>query len=178
MDFRRYTKNDSPAIVALFASVFTESEGADEGRLIGQLAKNLLEMTDEPDLRCFVAVDADQIVGAVFFSRLEFAHEIEAFILAPVAVHSDRQGQGIGQALINYGLNALKHQGVRVVLTYGDPAFYRKVGFRPISHEKVKAPFMLSQPEGWLGQSLSGDAIETLSGQCTCVEALRDPAYW
>ena len=161
-----------------FASVFAKSEGEAEGKLVGQLAKDLFKKTDEPDLYCFIAVDKEQIVGSIIFSRLEFEKDIESFILAPVAVHSDHQGQGIGQALINHGLSELKSRGVSVVLTYGDPRFYNKVGFHPISPETIKSPYELSQPEGWLGQSLSGDVIETLSGQCACVEALSDPAYW
>ncbi|MBW4466256.1 MAG: N-acetyltransferase [Pegethrix bostrychoides GSE-TBD4-15B] len=178
MDFRRHTQNDLQAIVLLFTSVFAKSEGEDEGALIGQLAKELLEKTDEHDLYCFTAVNNGQIVGSIFFSRLDFENGIESFILGPVAVHNDHQGKGIGQALINHGLSELKRRGVSVAITYGDPGFYKKVGFRPISHDSIKAPFPLSQPAGWLGQSLSGNFIETLSGNCTCVEALSDPKYW
>lgn len=178
MDFRGHTQKDSQAIVSLFTSVFAQSEGEAEGTLIGQLAQDLLEKTDEHDLYCFIAVENSQIVGSIFFSRLDFENGIEAFILAPVAVHSDHQGKGIGQALINHGLSALKSRGVSVVLTYGDPGFYQKVGFRSISHEVIRAPFALSQPEGWLGQSLLDDSIETLSGQCACVAALSEPKYW
>lgn len=178
MDFRRHTPNDSQAIVSLFKSVFTKSEGEAEGALVSQLARDLLEQTDDHDMDCFIAVDDHQILGSIFFSRLVFEHPIEAFILAPVAVHSDHQGQGIGQALINYGLAELKNRGVKVVLTYGDPGFYHRVGFHSISHETIRAPFPLSQPDGWLGQSLSDDSIQPLSGQCACVEALRNPTYW
>ena len=178
MDFRLYTQNDSQAIVLLFASVFAKSEGEAEGTLNGQLAQNLFDKTDEHDLYCFIAVDEEQIVGSIFFSRLAFERGIESFILGPVAVHSDHQGQGIGQTLLKHGLSDLKSRGVSIVLTYGDPRFYRKVGFHPISPEKIHPPFALSQPEGWLGQSLSRDEIATLSGQCTCVEALSDPQYW
>ena len=53
-----------------------------------------------------------------------------------------------------------------------------KVGFRQISPETVAAPFDLSFPEGWLGQSLLNDSTEMPSGKCTCVEAFNDPAYW
>lgn len=178
MKYRLYTRNESPSIVRLFASVFGDSEGEAEGRLIGRLAGDLLEKTDEGDLFNFVADQDGRIIGSIFFSRSTFDDGVEAFILAPVAVHSDFQGKGIGQALIDYGLKALKDRGVRVALTYGDPSFYRKVGFRPISPETIRAPFELSRPEGWLGQSLAGDSIDTLSGSCRCVEALNDPAYW
>jgi putative acetyltransferase len=92
MKLRHHTRSDSDAIVSLFASVFTKSEGEAEGALIGQLAKDLLEKTDEHDRYGFVAVDDGRIVGAIFFSRLTFQNGIEAFILAPVAVHSDHEG--------------------------------------------------------------------------------------
>ena len=178
MDFRRYNQNDTAAIVSLFTSVFTKSAGESEGQVIGQLAKNLLAQTAIADLACFVAIEDSLIAGAIIFSRVTFEQSIEAFILGPVAVQSDRQGQGIGQALINYGLNELKQQGVNCALTYGDPSFYQKVGFHAISPEQIRAPFTLSQPEGWLGQSLTDNAISVLAGPCTCVEALNHPQYW
>ena len=178
MNYRHHTKNDLLAIVQLFRLTFSESEGGAEGALIGSLAEELFEKTYEQDLFNFVADRNGQIVGSIFFSRLCFESDIRAFMLAPVAVHSDQQGKGIGQALIRYGLNALRDEGVRVAITYGDPKFYTKVGFRAVSHETIRAPFELSQPEGWLGQSLMGNSIEMLSGECTCVEAFRNPAYW
>lgn len=178
MNIRHHTKNDCQAIIRLFASVFTASAGETEGALIGRLAKDLFEKTDEHDLFNFVAEVDGRIIGSIFFSRLDFGNGLEAFILAPVAVHGHHQGKGIGQSLIDHGLKELKNRGVDIVLTYGDPRFYGKVGFRRISHETVRAPFALSQPEGWLGQSLAGEPVENLSGRCACVEALNDPAYW
>ncbi|MCB1788614.1 MAG: N-acetyltransferase [Gammaproteobacteria bacterium] len=178
MKFRQGAKNDSKAIAQLFASVFTDSDGDDEGLLISQLAAGLFESTDEQDLYNFVAVDVGRIVGSIFFSRVTVEHGLDAFILAPVAVLSDRQGEGIGQGLINHGLGELRRRGVSLVLTYGDPRFYRKVGFHHVSPEILKPPFELTQPEGWLGQSLVDDPIEAFSGRLTCVEALSSPVYW
>ena len=178
MDFRQHTQNESSAIESLFSSVFAKSEGDAEGALIGNLSKQLMAETDEHDLYGFVAVDKSQIVGSIFFSRLTFQNDIEAFILAPVAVHSDFQGKGTGQALINHGLNVMRDKKVSIVLTYGDPRFYHKVGFHPISQETIRAPYELSQPDGWLGQSLVGNSIDVVLGRCTCVEAWNNPVYW
>lgn len=84
-----------------------------------------------------------------------------AFILSPVAVSTDVQGKGVGQALIRYGLDHLKSLGVELVFTYGDPGYYSKVGFEQITEAIVKAPWPLSQPIGWLALALwrcgSGD---------------------
>lgn len=178
MKFRAHKSTDAAAIENLFVSVFTKSEGEQEGALIGNLAKALMASTDRRDLYGFVAVDGGQIVGAIFFSRLTFEQDMDVFILAPVAVRTEYQGMGIGQALIGFGLREMKRCWARVVTTYGDPAFYSKVGFHPLSQEVIKAPLELSQPEGWLGQSLTDDALQPIPGRCTCVKALDDPAYW
>ncbi|TNF89982.1 MAG: N-acetyltransferase [Gammaproteobacteria bacterium] len=178
MEFRAHTPGDSLAIESLFTSVFTRSEGEQEGALIGNLAKEMMAGTDSQDLYGFVADDGRQIIGAIFFSRLTFEIDLDVFILAPVAVDTDHQGMGIGQALITHGLGEMTRKGVRYVTTYGDPAFYSRVGFHPVSQNAIEAPHALSQPEGWLGQSLADDPIETIPGHCACVKALDDPAYW
>ena len=178
MNLRHHKAEELNAIVHLFRSVFADSEGEAEGTLIGKLATDLFETTDDRDLFNYVAIDDARVVASIFFSRLNVDNNSDAFILAPVAVHRDRQGEGIGQALIGHGLKDLTNRGVKAVLTYGDPTFYQKVGFRQISPTIIKAPFKLSQPEGWLGQSLIENAIESLSGGCTCVNAFNDPVYW
>ena len=178
MKFRPHKHSDSSAIKSLFVSVFTKSEGESEGTLIGNLSKELISETDKSDLYGFVATENEQMIGAIFFSRLTFETGIDVFILGPVAIHSGYQGKGIGQGLINHGLSAIKSKGVRLVITYGDPEFYSKVGFRPISEQLVKAPFELSLPEGWLGQPLAGNSIEAIPGGCSCVKAFDNPVYW
>lgn len=178
MEFRLYRQRDSSAIESLFVSVFTQSEGESEGMLIGNLARDLMATTDRRDLHGFVAVDKERIIGAIFFSRLAFETDVDAFILSPVAVHSDHQGMGVGRALIAHGLKEIKHRGVKIVTTYGDPGFYAKVGFHPLSQDTVKPPLALSQPEGWLGQSLIADPIMAIPGRCSCVKALDNPVYW
>ena len=178
VNLRHHNAEETSAIVHLISSVFAASEGEAEGALIGKLAAELFETTDHRDLFNYVAVDANCVVASIFFTRLEFNNHCDAFILGPVAVNSDRQREGIGQALIRHGLNDLKDRGVEFVLTYGDPTFYRKVDFQQISPTTIRAPFKLSQPEGWLGQSLGEKSIESLTGACACVNAFNDPVNW
>lgn len=178
MEFRAHKPTDSAALESLFGSVFSRSEGEQEEALIGNLARDLIASTGSGDLYGFVAVDRGKIVATIFFSRLTCEKDIDIFILAPVGVRTDYQGRGIGQALINHGLRELKKRGVWVVITYGDPAFYTKVGFHPLSQDMIAAPCELSQPEGWLGQSLTDEPLEPIPGRCSCVKALDNPAYW
>lgn len=140
--------------------------------------RKLVADTDPRDFLGFVAMEQGRVVAGNFFSRLTFDTPAEAFLLSPVAVQSDHQGQGIGQRLIRFGLERLKEMGVTRVFTYGDPAFYSRVGFTPVSEETAPPPFRLSQPEGWLGQMLDGHEMTALSGVPRCVTAFDDPAYW
>jgi putative acetyltransferase len=165
-------------IRSLFTTVFSDSEGPSEGLLIGNLAYDLMTETDRKDLRGFVAVQDGKVIGCIFFSRLTFGSDVCAFILSPVAVHTDHQGEGIGQQLITYGMGRLRDEGVELVMTYGDPNFYAKVGFHPVKEETLKAPLPLTYPGGWLGQSLTSDSVEPIAGRPSCVEALSKPEYW
>ena len=180
MKFSTYKESDIEEIKQLFLRVFSDSEGREEGSLIGGLVLDLMTSTETQDIYGFIATENDQIVGSIFFTRLEFESTgtDRAFILSPVAIHTNHQGKGIGQDLINFGIKHLKENGVRLAFTYGDPKFYSKVGFRSITETIAKAPLELSQPEGWLCQSLTGDEIKPIAGNSHCVEALNKPEYW
>lgn len=173
-----YSPEHIDEIKNLFTTVFSDSEGRTEGALICSLAHELMTETDRKDLYGFVAVEHEKIVGCIFFSRLTFESGVRAFILSPVAVHTDHQGKGIGQQLIKYGIEKLKDEGVELIMTYGDINFYSKVGFDPVKQETVKAPLPLTYPDGWLGLSLTGDSVESIPGPSSCVKALNRPEYW
>ena len=100
------------------------------------------------------------------------------FLLSPMAVATRWQGHGLGQRLLTHALASLREAGVDVAITYGDPAFYGKVGFEPLSQSIARPPLPLSQPEGWIGQSLTKEPLAALSGTSICVAALNDPSFW
>jgi putative acetyltransferase len=178
MKFTSYKKSDSIEIKQLFEDVFTDSEGVAEGTLIANLVVDLISSTQDQDIVGFVAKDENKIIGSIFFTRLSFGAPIVAFILAPVAVRTEYQGKGIGQKLINFGIEKMKGNGTELVFTYGDPNFYSKVGFESITEEIVKAPLELTYPEGWLCQSLTGNEISPIAEKPRCVAALNKPEYW
>ena len=178
MRYRSYRPGDASEMKALYARVFSEAEGEEEGALVAGIAMELLEDTAGENLFGYVAAEGDSVAGAVLFSRLRFGTDVNAFLLSPMAVDGAVQGRGVGQALIRHGLNDLRSRGVELVATYGDPAFYARVGFQPLDEATVPPPFALSQPEGWLGRSLTEDAILPVDGPCRCVEAFNDPSMW
>ncbi|MFV1874726.1 GNAT family N-acetyltransferase [Nioella sp.] len=165
-------------IVALFTDSFAASEGAEEGALIGGLVEKMLE-TPAQELCVYTASDAGRLIGCICFSRLDYPQDPrQVMLLSPVAVATSAQGKGVGQALITHGLNALRAEGIDMAITYGDPAFYGRVGFSALTEEMAPPPLPLSHPEGWIGQSLSGADLSPLKGPSSCVAALNKPDYW
>ena len=167
------------AIAAMFTESFTASEGEAEGALIGALARRLIVETPAADLRVVTAWKDGALVGGIFFTRLAYEGDPRTvFMMSPVAVATAHQGQGIGQRLISHGLDALRQEGVDIAVTYGDPAFYGQVGFAPVAEADLPAPQPLSQPEGWIAQSLTDAALTPVHGPVRCVAAFDDPALW
>lgn len=166
-------------LIDLFATTFTASEGPDEGGLIGELVHDLLATTPTDDIRVFCAEDKGIVIGAAIFTRLTYPADPHiVFLLSPMAVAPDRQRQGIGQALLRHALKALRSEGIHIACTYGDPDFYGRVGFRPITEDQARAPLPLSLPHGWIGLSLTGGQMPTLQGPSTCVSALNRSDIW
>ncbi len=178
MQISIYKPNNADKIEQLFIKTFSDSEGRSEGELIGSLVRDFMDNTDANDLYSFIATENEQIISSIFFTRMIFESSINAFILSPVATHTDHQGKGVGQKLVNSGLNTLKEDGVELTLTYGDPNFYSKVGFSAITEKLVPAPLKLEYPEGWLAQSLVNGEIEAIAGKSYCVEELNKPELW
>lgn len=178
MKFERLGRDRQAELTSLFRSTFGSSEGEEEGLLIGDLADKLSAAIDDRDVISFGAIQSEALLGAIFFTRLRFDDDSLVYMLAPVAVSTAHQRTGVGQALIKFGLNALVRQGATVAITYGDPAYYGKVGFEPVSESVIRAPMALSMPGGWLGQSLTGMPIQIRHERPQCVEAFRNSAYW
>ena len=97
MKISAFNASYTEEITRLFSNVFSDSEGQEEGHLIGSLVADLVASTDSQDIYGFVASENDQIIGSIFFTRLTFDSPINAFILSPVAIHTDYQSKGIGQ---------------------------------------------------------------------------------
>jgi len=178
MNHKILDKSSLEEVTGLFTSVFTSSEGEEAGRLIGGLVSGLSSGIDNREIICFGTYADESIIGSIFLTRLRFNVATKVYMLAPVAVGTRHQGKGVGQALISHGLDELRNRSVAVAITYGDPSFYSRAGFKPLSESVIQAPLKLSMPEGWLGQSLTEEPIAAIRERPACVQAFNDPSYW
>lgn len=78
-----------------------------------------------------VAEADDEVRGHIAFSRATIGNDSrDWFILGPIAVLPGHQGEGIGRALVEAGLAAIRAHGAAGCVLVGDPAFYNRFGFR------------------------------------------------
>lgn len=126
-----------------------------------------------PDLS-LVAEDDGAVVGHVLISRGRVEPSGEAiFLLGPIGVVPERQGEGIGRVLMDAALEGARRLGAPCVALIGDPALYERFGF-------VQAdPIGILPPAGWPSRPfqvavLDGDA-ELPQGRVAFSDAFPDP---
>jgi putative acetyltransferase len=101
-----------------------------------------------------VAYEAGILVGHVAFSPVTIDRAPGLwFGLGPVSVDPSYQGRGIGTALIREGLDQLRARAAAGCVVLGDPAYYRRFGFK---HD-VGLRYEDAPPEYFMRISLNGD---------------------
>jgi putative acetyltransferase len=78
-----------------------------------------------------VAEIGGRIVGHAAFSPVKIEDGAKGWYgLGPISVLPEYQRQGIGQALLNRGLEMLRESGGQGCLLVGHPEYYKRFGFR------------------------------------------------
>lgn len=112
---------------------------------------------------CRVARDeAGILAGAIRYWPVRIG-AAEALLLGPVAVHPTRQGEGLGQALIEDSLRRAGTDWARVMLV-GDAPYYRRFGFEKLDGVVMPPP---TNPERVLGRDLVPGAWAGIRGDVT-----------
>ncbi|HEY2455393.1 MAG TPA: N-acetyltransferase [Scandinavium sp.] len=147
---------DAPGIDALLRRSF---EGDGEADLVQSLREDGLIT-----LGVVATDDEGQVVGYVAFSPVSVeGEELQWVGLAPLAVDSAYQGQGIGRQLVYEGLDSLNEFGYAAVVTLGDPALYGKLGFEPAARFDLRCRWPGTEAAFQL-RPLADDALNGVHG--------------
>ena len=93
-----------------------------------------------------VAIGPDgEVTGHVLCTRGHVG-EVPVLALGPLAVRPDRQGAGVGSALMHAVLGAGDALGEPLVALLGDPGYYGRFGFRLASEYRIAPPVAGWQP--------------------------------
>jgi putative acetyltransferase len=124
---RPATPDDRPAVDAVVAAAFGEGP---KGRVIRMV--RALDAT-EATRASLVAADGDALVGHVQLSRSWVDARralVEVLVLSPLSVLPDRQGEGIGTALVAGALTHSERLAAPAVFVEGGWEYYGRRGFR------------------------------------------------
>ena len=107
-----------------------------EGVIVDKLRENC------ENLLSLVAVMDNHVVGHILFSPVTLESDgktIEGMGLAPMAVLSEYQGQGVGSRLVRAGIEKLKEKGCPFVIVLGHAEYYPRFGFEPASRHGIRS---------------------------------------
>lgn len=166
---RESALGDSRAIESLYPQAFP-----DENLL--PLVRDLLK--DESVTTSLVGVVDTEVAAHIIFTKCSVTgSNVNAALLGPLAVAPKWQRQGIGSALVRFGLRRLEDEGVSLVCVLGDPAYYERLGFLPES--LILPPYRL--PTEWEGawqSQVVGDRSVSSSGELSVPRQWQVPELW
>jgi putative acetyltransferase len=176
MNIRTAKNKDLPSI----QNVIKTSFSTEENKLISILARELSDEISTPPVKSFIVEIDDKIIGYVSFSPIFFKlnTNISGYILAPLAVSSNNQNQGIGTQIVNFGISELTKIGIHVLLVYGDPGYYKRFGFNEDIGKSFVPQYTLKYPFGWLGIKLNNYSDPKSAIEFECIDALNKPELW
>lgn len=137
------------------------------------------------DRASLVAAEGGDVVGHVGLSHgwLDARRElVDVLLLSPLSVRPDRQGEGVGTALVAAAIDTAEGLGAPLLFLEGSPAYYGRRGFQRAAELGFEAPSrripepafqvaVLSGHAGWMaGRVVYRDVwwVHDLAG-------LRDP---
>ena len=114
-----------------------------------------------------VACDGERIVGALICPRATIRNESgEEFtaLSMMVGVLPTYQRRGIGSMLIKRAIETAQTLGLRGIVIFGDPAFYRRLGFRNASEFGIQTADG-ENFEAFMALELSTDSLKGVQGR-------------
>lgn len=117
-----------------------------------------------PDLVSLVALEGDRVVGHVLFSPATVDAGPIGMCLAPLAVMPDCQRRGIGTALVERGLAAVRERDCPFVIVYGHPGYYPRFGFERASAHGLASHLPDVPDDAFMVQMLDAGRMEGVRG--------------
>lgn len=150
MTIRNEQSQDIEAISRLTEAAFRNEEYSSHTE---HFIVNALRRTGQLSIS-LVAAEHDEILGHVAISPVNISSGVTGWYgLGPISVRPDRQGKGIGSALMKAALQQLRQQGAAGCVVLGDPAYYGRFGFK--AHPGLELPDV--PPEYFQALSFTGE---------------------
>jgi putative acetyltransferase len=158
MLIREERPEDIPAIYKVNEMAFGRGE---EAQLVDRLRAR------KAIVHSLVAVQDGEVAGHVLFSPVLLHSETGVIHviagLGPAAVLPGCQGQGIGKALIEAGVEHCRDSGYRALIVLGHPEYYPRFGFLPAVRSGIRCAFEVPD-EAFMVLELVDGALDGVRG--------------
>ncbi len=176
MNIRLSTNKEHQAIYDIHMSAFDNNENT----VVANLTANIFNDSVADEIISLVAEENNKLIGNIIFTPVTIdKHNVNAYILAPLAVLKGYQRKGVGTNLVNHGLEILKSRGVDLVFVLGDVNYYQRFGFKGAMALDLLPPYHIPKyPEAWMVAELKPNAADNTKGTVKCCQALSSPELW
>ncbi|WP_420548427.1 GNAT family N-acetyltransferase [Curvivirga sp.] len=150
--------------------------GEEEGPIISDLVKEFLLQPDTIS----ISIERDNMVaGNIIFTPFQMKEhpEKKCYLLAPIGVLPEFQGQKIGKDLIEKGVEHLRSIGADAVFVLGYPKYYAANGFEP-THILTPYPELTTYLEAWKMRELKKGTMNGISGETIAIDPFMKPELW
>ena len=166
------TNNEKREIKQLHLKAF----GKEEGPVIRDLVDDMLE--EQETISINIEID-DKLVGNVLFTpfKLNENPEKRCYLLAPIGILPEYQGQSLGKELIEKGVAHLKSLDVDAIFVLDYPKYYGIRGFYPTY---VALPYQkeVMRIDAWKMRELKPGSMAEVGGTSVACDAIMKPEFW
>jgi putative acetyltransferase len=158
-EMRLEIDSDRKAILAVNRAAFEGDSEADLLELLWSESKVVISL---------VTVIEGRTVGHVAFTRVVITGDASGRRvcgLAPLSVHPEFQGRGVGSALVRRGIEECRSLGVDGLVVLGEPGYYSRFGFEKASLVGLSNDY--DADESFMVIGLRDGALEGMTGKAT-----------
>ncbi|MGX7013882.1 GNAT family N-acetyltransferase [Vagococcus silagei] len=174
MNIREFLPSDKLAIEELIIDSFSGTEHGYQGE-----AELVCKIRKEPTFRDeleLVCLNKQKVIRYGLLSECKIVNNSASYVglaLAPLAVHSEYQKQGIGTALISELEKRATTLGYNWIVILGSPAYYQRFGYSPAINFKINSPFEVPN-EYFMIKKFSPNALKGVSGMVEYSDAFSE----
>lgn len=161
---RQEKESDYVHVFALIKSAFLNEKMSDhkEHLLVEKLrtSPNFI-----PKLSLVAEVD-NTIVGHILLSKIKIKDgevKYDSLALAPVSVHPEFQGKGIGSQLIQTAHSRARDLDHKSIILLGHENYYPRFGYQTLENFGISLPFEVP-PQNCMALELIEHALESIKG--------------
>ncbi len=175
-------------VLADLKDVLAVEQEAFDSDVEADLVEELLNDRTATPVLSLLAFKNAKPAGHILFTRARLETDDQntsllpcIYILAPLAVIPEYQGQGIGGMLVKEGVKRLRQTGADLVFVLGHEEYYPKYGFIQNAHAlgfRPPFPILPKHHNAWMIQALSSKDNTLYRGRIVCADAMNKLEYW